>query len=335
MPDFAFLDLRKDYDARAFALGSVGGVQAGTIRLAEALVKTGSRVAIYNDRAEPFESSGVRYWPVERLSDIDPATIAISNNNVALVGRTKALRRVVWVRNNLTFGVIRKRGYFLSMLKHRPHLVFPSNFAARQTPWYLPFRSRRIIEHGIEASFVDFAPLEKPPPPVAIFASQPVRNLQRVVESWLSVIHPVMPQAKLHIYHPKEAQHPAQYEPLQSSGIEIKGSVGKAELAAAMRSARVMIYPGHRRETFCNVAAEALATGLPMVTMGIGALSERVRNNVDGFVSPTTAQMGRDALSVLQDDTLWRRFHVAALEKSRNSTWDDQALRWIEAAETW
>jgi glycosyltransferase involved in cell wall biosynthesis len=331
MPDFAFLDLRKDYDARAFGLGGVGGVQSGTIRLAEALVKKGNRVAIYNDRSDLFECSGVEYFPLSRLNDIAPSTVAISNNNVALVGRNPAQTRIVWVRNNLTFGVIRKKKYFLSMLTHRPHLVFPSRFAAQLTPWYLPFRSRRIIEHGIEASFIGFEPLEHAPTPIAIFASQPVRNLKMVVETWLKEIRPAAPQAKLYIYHPKDSQYPAEYSELQSSGVEIKGSVSKGQLAAAMRSARVMIYPGHRTETFCNVAAESLAVGLPVVTMGIGALRERVQHNIDGYVSGSANQMGRDALRVLTDDDLWWRLHRAALAKSQNCSWDHRATQWLEA----
>ena len=45
-----------------------------------------------------------------------------------------------------------------------------------------------------------------------------------------------------------------------------------------------MLNPGHKGEVFCLVAEEARTMCLPIVTMGIGSLHERVIDNVTGYI---------------------------------------------------
>jgi glycosyltransferase involved in cell wall biosynthesis len=339
MLKFAFLHLQPEkqpsYDGRDFKTGSVSGTQAGTMLLAEALVRRGHEVTIFNKRAAPVEVNGVLYRPLAEAASVTPDTVAVSNNSISVLGQAPTRRRVVWGRLDLRLARLRKKHDIMPVLRIRPHLVVPSRYSARRTQFIIPFRSRRIIEHGIDATFLRFEPSTQPPPPVAVFASQPGRNLNLVLQAWREQIHPKLPAARLHLYLPKLDQHPGYLENAGDMGVEIKGSVSKQELAQAFRDARVMIYPGHKEETFCNAAAEAVATGLPLVTMGIGALAERVRHGVDGFVAPTVAGMGEYALQVLRDDALWRKLHPAGIEISRTRSWDTRAGEWEKAAASW
>jgi glycosyltransferase involved in cell wall biosynthesis len=339
MLKFAFLHLQREsqptYDGRDFKTGSVSGTQAGTMLLAEALIRRGHAATIFNKRTASVEVNGVRYRPLAEVSSVEPETIAVSNNSISVLGEAPTRRRVVWGRLDLRLARLRKKHDILPVLRLRPHLVVPSHYSARRTQFIIPFRSRKIIQHGIDATFLQFEPSGQPPAPVAIFASQPGRSLNLVLQAWREQIHPKLPQARLHLYLPKLDQHPGYLENTSEIGVEIKGSVSKAELANAFRQARLMIYPGHKEETFCNAAAEAVATGLPVVTMGIGALGERVRHGVDGFVAPTVEGMGEHALRVFQDDALWRKLHAAGIEISKARGWDVRAGEWEKAAAGW
>ncbi len=339
MLDFAFIHNRRSedaaYDGRDFEKGSVGGTEAVTMRLAEALAERGHRAAIYNNRLDSVEVRGVEYHPLSKTSLLSPGVIAVSNNSLRSLVQLPTPRRVVWGHLDLRLARLRKRGELFTAFSMRPHLVVPSRYSARRAQAIIPFRSRTLIEHAVEQAFLRFEPLAEPPAPVAVFASQPRRNLDIVLQTWREQIHPRLPTAKLHLYVSRDELHLAAIQGCAGAGIEIKGRVAKDELAEAFRSARVMIYPGHKEETFCNAAAEAIATGLPVVTVGIGALSERVRDGIDGFVAPEPRRMGEFALRILQEDALWQKLHVAGIQISKARRWDARAMEWEAAAARW
>lgn len=327
MMRIAFLDDRPSYDGLALQNQPMSGVQSGTVLLAEALARRGRNVTIFNQRDKSLDLNNVVYKDLPQGCLNDAFDIAISNTNIKVLDKAVCASHIVWARNNIVLKKIIKSGVLQSLIRNRPHIVFPSYYASSRTSRLWPFRSRSIIHHGFNAEFFSSVK-EVPSDPIAIFASDPSRNLQVVLDIWRAVIHPAVPNSRLHIYHPRGFSDFGDINVLSRQGIELKGSVGKRQLASAMQKARIMLYPGHRCETFCNSAAEALCAGAPLVTMGIGALKERVRHDVDGLISSTPTQMGHDAIRLLTDDNLWWRMHKAAIEGSRNSDWERRAAQW-------
>ena len=63
----------------------------------------------------------------------------------------------------------------------------------------------------------------------------------------------------------------------------------------------------------------------------MAAVSERVIDGVTGFVRADPQEFSDAALSLLNDDALWRRQHEAALKLQQGLTWDEHAAR-FEAA---
>jgi glycosyltransferase involved in cell wall biosynthesis len=274
----------------------------------------------------------VRYLPLSSVGTLEPDTIAVSNNSVSSLAAASTRRRVVWAHLDLRLRRLANRGDLFAVYRIRPHLVVPSKYSAGRTQAIVPFRSRTIIEHGIDATFLHPAVSSEAPPQVGVFASQPGRNLDMVLAAWREHIRPRLPNARLRLYFPRSQMRAGLGS---EQGVEIVGSVSKSELAKAYRGARVLIYPGHKEETFCNVAAEAIASGVPVATMGIGALAERVRDGVDGFVAPTVAGMAEAALQILTDDATWARLHRAGIDGSTARNWDARAVDWESAAGRW
>ena len=48
---------------------------------------------------------------------------------------------------------------------------------------------------------------------------------------------------------------------------------------------KVLLVPGHKAELYCIAAEEARELCIPIVTLGIGSLSERVEHGITGFVA--------------------------------------------------
>ena len=85
-----------------------------------------------------------------------------------------------------------------------------------------------------------------------------------------------------------------------------------------MSFARAMFYPGSKDETFCFVAAEAHALGVPVVTQGIGSLKDRVQHNQNGFVTSNDNDFCNALLETLNNDDLWQKLRNNALRDAQS-----------------
>ena len=72
-------------------------------------------------------------------------------------------------------------------------------YHASTVPSWLLCGGREIIPYGVLDHFRRAVPRE-PPPPRAIFTSNPLRGLDWLLDLWVSRIRPAVPGAELHIY---------------------------------------------------------------------------------------------------------------------------------------
>jgi glycosyltransferase involved in cell wall biosynthesis len=210
---------------------------------------------------------------------------------------------------------------------------------------FLPRREPHIlIPLGLPDDVRGQSPLAKPPPPRAIFASRPNLHLRELVEIWAQSILPRVPEAVLDVYGVNPLQPgqdaweqwagtylPADAPPAVKRSVRVHPAASREKLIEAMRSSRAMLYLGHHLEAFCLAVAEAQALGLPAVVRPLGAVGERVIDGVTGFHRSDPQGFGEAAVSLLSDDALWRRQHLAALRRQQGISWSEYAGR-FEAA---
>jgi glycosyltransferase involved in cell wall biosynthesis len=97
------------------------------------------------------------------------------------------------------------------------------------------------------------------------------------------------------------------------------------EQREVMRSARVLLYHGHKSEAFCLAAAEAQALGVPAVVGPHGVLPERVRDGETGFMRVEPEAFADAAIRILADDQLWRGLSAASIATQQGMSWDEVA----------
>lgn len=299
------------------------GITNCTIALAEALAARGHHVECIGSNAESEYHNGVLWHNQPKLSLYD---FAISNVYPHPLKQVKAKQTCLWLHNPMNKWS-RFRKCIFGILRYNPSAVFLSQQQYRITPKLIPYKSRHIIEHGIEDIFLNNRKHRIPPENlIAIFASAPHRNLDTVLEVWKKYIHPNLKEAELHIYCDKNLRpdHPEWHH----HNIKQKDRVPHTELANIYFNSRCLIYPGHEEETFCSVAHEATACGLPIVTQGIGVLSERVTPNVNGLIAKTHQQMAKAILNVLTDNEVWKNLHLGATNYPGFYTWENRAEIW-------
>jgi glycosyltransferase involved in cell wall biosynthesis len=325
------------FDGMMAETAPLGGAETAFVALAEALAARGHRVEVRNRCCTAVVHKGVRWTPLPR--DLPRACdLYIGNRSHRVIGLVRrAKRRVFWLHNPARY--LRKPPNLCRLVRYRPMLVATGTYHVGTIPWWLPCSGREIIPYGILDCFRTAAP-RKPPPPQAIFTSNPLRGLDWLLDLWVERIKPAVPGAELHIYAgsavyglagtPSAGRMDevlARADKLAGFGVRRFPPVGRQALARALSSARVMLYRGDPGETFCLALAEAQAMGVPAVVKPLGSTPERVLDEVTGRVATNDDAFVAAAVASLHDDELWQHWHLAALERQRGLSWDAVAAR--------
>jgi hypothetical protein len=327
-----------EFDGRHAAEAAIGGAEGAVAGLAEALAARGHDVSVHNRCAGRLDFRGVAWRPLEEGLP-DAADLYIANRAWTLIDLLPtAKRRAFWLHNPARY--VLKWRYLRRLWRRRPVLVFAGPTHAAGYPAWAP-GERLEIPLGVADAFRHRAATGRAPRPRALFASNPLRSLDWVLDVWAERIRPRVAAAELHVfagaahYGATGAAKGSAMQPildkaaaLASAGVVLRRPVRHAELAAALVEARLLLYRGDAGETFCLAAAEAQAMGVPLVTEGLGSLRERLRDGETGFVAMGQAAFAEAAIRLLQDDELWLRHHRAALTTQRGLAWEEVAGIW-------
>ena len=104
-----------------------------------------------------------------------------------------------------------------------------------------------------------------------------------------------------------------------------------ARLAVYYQAADVILVPS-RSESFGLVAAEAQATGLPVVAANVGGLTHVVADGESGILVDgwDPADYAEAAVGLLTDDELHKCFSKGAVEQAERFSWPGTAARLLE-----
>ena len=102
----------------------------------------------------------------------------------------------------------------------------------------------------------------------------------------------------------------------------IKRKLGdQRELVKDLQSARMILIPGHKAELYCLAAEEARELCIPIVTLGIGCLAERVDHEITGFVANNQNDFANYTLNLFNNDNLWKKIRNNLIERKNSKTW--------------
>lgn len=325
------------FDGTSVEAGPLGGAETAFVALAEALAARGHRVEARSRCREPVAHKGVSWAPL--ASGAPPACdLLIANRGARLLGLVpRAGRRLFWLHNPARY--LTKPRNLWPLARYRPMLVLCGRHHAGTVPRWLPRSGETIMPYGLLAPFREARPRE-PPPPRAVFTSNPLRGLDWLLDLWVARIAPVLPAAELHVYcgpsvygaNGEMARRMdsvlERVEALYDSGVRRHLPVRHEDIADVLARSRIMLYRGDPGEAFCTALAEAQSIGLPVVVQPVGMVAERVVDGVTGVVASDDATFAAAAIRLLRDDDTWRRFHREALSRQRGLSWDEVASRY-------
>jgi glycosyltransferase involved in cell wall biosynthesis len=325
------------FDGATAAAGPLGGAETAFVALAEALAARGHRVEARSNCRAPLSHNGVAWAPL--ASGVpNECDLYIGNRGHRVIGLVPAAKRpLFWLHNPGSY--LKKPRFALRLVRYRPSLIMSGDYHASTVPAWLPCE-RRIIPYGVLDCFRHAAPRE-PPPPRAIFTSNPLRGLYWLLDLWAERIIRDVPDAELHIYsgaavygggvRDERARDMERIldraDALSPSRVRLHQPVDRAALIEVLAGARVMLYRGDPGETFCLALAEAQAMGVPAVVQPLGSVVERVVDGETGYIDSDDNSFAGAAIALLENDDLWRRFHGEALARQRGLSWDEVAAK--------
>lgn len=338
MATIVFADYTGSYDGRDLERRAIGGTESSVIRLSRELGARGHEVTVISNCVNEIVDHGVKWLPFGSTFPQE-CDLFVPIQHPDLLGLVPDARRralwVLWQPNEL-----KHYKKIARMWWHRPVPVLMSKHQVRIYSPFLPRRNPHIIiPLGLPDDVRGMPSLQSPPGPQLIFASNPQRQLNALVQLWADKILPARPDARLQIFGSVRPVAdpwaewsgnvlPAGLPENVSDSITITTAAPREALIAAMRQSRAMIYFGHKVEAFCLALAEAQALGLPCVVAPTTVLPERVIDGVTGFVREPGPDFAEAALALLNDDALWRRQHEAALKYQQGASWAEIAERW-------
>jgi len=290
------------------------GAELALINYAEELASKNFDVTFLNDFNENIQFKNVKYNNINHVtSNFD---IAIANGDANLFKYVKSKKNFLLSHSIQNFEKFLRKKQLIPFLKYKPKVICFSNYHYNSRSFLTSFYGKEIIVPSIDNEFYETKLPLKTNNDV-IFYSRGDRNGQLILKIWKDLF--VNNSIKSKFFIPKDLF--IENEEMIKFNIKKKDFLPKNELINFLKNFRVLIIPGHKGEVFCNVAEEAKALGIPIITMGMGALKERVKNNYNGFLCHNLEDFKIKILQLLKDDDLYLKFRNNLIRDRGQNKW--------------
>ena len=158
----------------------------------------------------------------------------------------------------------------------------------------------------------------------AIFTSRPDRNGDKLIKIWKDKIIPYNNKIKL-LFTPTNEMND-----LSKFNIFYRKMKNQLELINDLKNSRVMLVPGHKAELFCLAAEEARELCIPIVTLGIGSLRERVIHNETGFIAKNEDEFAKYTLNLFNDNDLCMHLKKNLYKLRNSNNWSKSTCNFLE-----
>lgn len=105
----------------------------------------------------------------------------------------------------------------------------------------------------------------------------------------------------------------------------------QSNLINDLLSSKMMLVPGHKAELFCLAAEEARELCLPIVTLGVGSLKEKVQHGKTGFIAKNYSEFAQYTLDLFEQDDLYNNLVKNLLELRGSKSWLNSAKNFLES----
>lgn len=282
------------------------------------LSKLGNYVTVYNNcKTNYTKFKNLNWFNLESINKKNKPSfdIAIANGDCRLLDRIVATKKFVISYSLQSIEKFIRKGQLISYIKNKPIYLLLGKYHSENRSKILSLYGKKIIKIAIDDIFINSLQSNNPDNNLAIFTSRPDRNMNILIDIWKNYIHPKNKNAKL-LLTPRIEPLPENYN------MSFRKMLNKNQLINTVSKSRLILLPGHKAELFCLAAEEAKELCIPIITLGIGSLKERVEHGKTGFIAKNKFEFAEYTNNLFKDDILYNDIKKNLYNLKGSKTWN-------------
>jgi len=296
----------------------IRGGENAIIHLSNELSKLGNKVEVYNNIENDCIIDDVKWFNLRGLNKNSVYDVAFTNNDIRLFDNIIAKKYVAFSHSIQTIEKFIRKGQLFSYLKYKPKIVILGKYHEENRNYLLKMFGTINLEWAVDPLFLDAKLDENLIENRAIFTSRRDRNLDLLIKLWIKDIFPKNKSIKLYSTPSELIKN--------DYNIFARNFEDKTTMVKDLLKSKVLLVPGHKSELYCIAAEEARELCIPIITLGIGSLSERVEHGITGFIAKTPEEFADYTLKIFNDENLWKGLRNNLIKLRGTKKWDKVAF---------
>jgi len=324
--NICFLDNTNfSYNSNDLNSSKLRGAETVLINLATSLSNLNHQVSIINNCPKNEKIENINWININSLKNKNIYDLAISNNDSNLFDKIVSKKKILLSHSVQPIEKFIRKKQLLSYFRHKPKVALLGKYHLTKRNYFTRIFGFFYMHYGVDQIFcntklLEFKLIDKFQ---AIFTSRPDRNLELLIEIWSKKINPILNQAKLLVT-------PNSLDYNLKSNIYTRELGSRENMIRDLIKSRMIILPGHKAELFCLAAEEARELCLPILTLGIGSLSERVDHNKTGLIAKNKNELAEYVIELFTNDNLWFSLRSNLLKLRNSRSWDYCAKEFLK-----
>ena len=312
-----FIESSSSFDSSFLNSPEIGGAEKTLINITTELAKDVSLdIKVFNNINTNTRINNVSWNNIKNIDKKDIPDTLISMSDANLLTLINSKKKFLWSHSVQPFEKFLRKNQLTPFIKNKPKMLLEGDYHYKTRSFLTSFYGKSIVELAPDYDFIKTkVNMDVIPTPKAIFTTRSDRNLTFLLDCW-SDIAPRVKNCSLYINPPFLLS-----DRDISNSVFLRTKSSKEKLILDLLSSRVMLNPGHKGEVYCLAAEEARELCLPIVTMGIGSLYERVKHNVTGFIAKNKTEFINYAHEILFNDETYMRFKKNLFNMRGNRTY--------------
>ena len=310
------------YDANSLYSKELRGAESVIINLSNALANLGNQVTVINNCYNSKLINGVNWVDIKSINQIYNYDLVIANGDCRLFKYAASKKNVLFSHSLQSIEKFIRKKQLFSYLKYKPKICFISNYHKKNRSKILYMFGSISLEWAVDELFINSDISDQINSNQAIFTSRPDRNLELLLKLWTNSIIKKNNNLKLLVTENNFK--------INDKSIITRKLGNQKDLFYDLQKSKLCLLPGHKAELYCLAAEEAKELCIPIVTFGIGSLSERVQHNVTGFIANNDKEFVEYTLELFSNEILWNKIRNNLIKKKGLKNWTKVANNLID-----
>ena len=300
---------------------TIRGAENVVINLSNELSKLNHKVTIYNNCINNTKINNINWKNINSINDTPHFDLAISNNDIRLFDKISATKKIAISHSIQSIEKFIRKGQLFSYMKHKPKIVLLGKYHKKNRNFFLRMFGSFQTSWAVDNIFLESEYNSVTINNQAIFTSFTDRNLNLLIKIWKEQIYSINNNFRL-LVTPNDTNY-IKYN------IFNREFGDKSKMLSDISSSRIFLIPGHKGELYCIAAEEARELCVPIVTLGIGCLKERVSHGKTGFVAKNEKEFADYTIQLFNDDIVWKNMKKNLLALRGSKKWNDVANHFL------